>query len=232
MIKTKKNRNTIFVILLLIILVAPTSIIVKQKLIRDTIRESMFEKHQTCNLPCWNEITPGFTAGKEVINILEETAYIKKGSMQQAGSDNNGGCIWNWTVSGKRQLPKIGWENGIVNEITLGLPFNLSVDEVLDEFGNPEAVSIWRGGIPEHWYWIIDMLYPQAGIQVKAYTKDFSSIIESSSEVGVVILFSPTTIENRINKIYPDPNVRSTIRLYSTWKGYGDLEILYKSNNE
>ncbi len=114
----------------------------------------------------------------------------------ETGTDVFGGCTWNWKVSGRRTLPKLSWQNGVVREISLGLTFNFTVDEVLNEFGLPEAVSVIEGGTPENWYWVVDMFYPQTGIQVKVYTPNFSSVIEPSTEVGVVVLFSPSSLEN------------------------------------
>lgn len=206
-------RNKIITISLFVILVTAILVGGFQRLTRAAIKEDIFSGNENCSLPCWNNITPAKTTRDEAVNILEKVSYINKGSIQKAGTDDLGGCIWDWKVPGGRLFPKLSWKNGITNELSLGVPFDLSVQEVISEFGPLEAVGFGEGGIPENWYWIIDMFYPQSGIQVKVYTRDFSSLIEPSTEVGAIYLFLPTSIENRISELYPNFSSESYYKL-------------------
>ena len=228
MSKNPKTRIRLIVTLLLVLLLATISFVGFQLATRNVMKEDLLGKHSACILPCWNNITPGITKSDEAVKILQETAYIDKGSIKRSGTDGFGGCTWNWTVSGRRTLPNLSWQNGIVREISIGLSFNLPVDEVINEFGPPEAVGVIEGGTPENWYWVVDMFYPQSGIQVKGFTPNFSSIIEPSTEVGVVVLFSPSSLENRISELYPDSSSGSINWIFKSWKGYGDIKQLYE----
>jgi hypothetical protein len=179
-----------------------------------------------------NLLYMGFSSAELYSKVINRSVLTDRGSIKLSGIDAFGGCRWNWNVSGRRILPNLSWQNGVVREISLGLPFNFTVDDVLNEFGFPEAVGIIEGGTPENWYWVVDMFYPQTGIQVKVYTPNFSSVIEPSTEVGVVVLFSPSSHENRVSELYPDSTPSSVYRIYKSWKGYGDIKMLYKSNEE
>jgi len=225
--KNSKSRIKLISIFTLGFLVVVLTIIGFHLITRNKMKEDLFGKFPNCTLPCWNNITPGLTSSKEALNILQATAYIDKSSIMQVGSYDNGGCSWHWKIPGRRIPPKLDWQFGVVRQITLGLTFNLTVDEVINLFGFPEAVGIVEGGTPENWYWIVDMYYPQVGIQVKIYTPNFSSLIEPSTEVGVIIIFPPTTIEGRISELFPNLNPESMNWLFASWKGYGDIKRLY-----
>ncbi len=230
-----KNLNTrirLNAALLITLLVAAASVIGFHLITRNAMREDLFGNQPPCGLPCWNNITPGITSRNAAVKILKETAYIDKSSIKESGSNEFGGCRWNWKVAGRRIAPTLSWENGVVREISLGLTFDISIDDILKEFGPPEAVGVIEGGTPENWYWVLDMFYPQSGIQVKVYTPDFSSLIEPSTEVGAIVLFSPTSIENRLTELYPDSTSNSLNWLFKSWKGFGDIKKLYKDDEQ
>lgn len=230
-----KNLNTkirLVMVLLLTLFMATASFIGFQFVTRNAMEQDLFGNQPPCGLPCWNNITPGVTNRDEAVKILKETAYIDKGSIKESGTNEFGGCRWNWRVSGRRISPTLRWQDGVVREISLGLTFNLSIDDILKEFEAPEAVSVIEGGTPENWYWVIDMFYPHFGIQVKVYTPNFSSVIEPSTEVGAIVLFSPTSIENRLSALYPNSSSNNFNWLLKTWKGYGDIKKLYDGNEK
>jgi hypothetical protein len=177
-----------------------------------------------CAPPCWQGITPGITNDQEALEILQMNSLIKRGSINPAGSSLSGGCTWEWRTSWKWIDPGISWKNGVVDIITLGLTFNLTVNEVIEKFGIPEYVSISDGGIPEHWYWIIDLYYPSKGILFTAYTREYSNKFYPSTEIGAAFLFVPTTMEEMPERIQSSH--------YEKWKGYGDASGLYGSGRQ
>jgi hypothetical protein len=137
---------------------------------------------------------------------------------------DTGGCIWRWRAPWKVLDPGLNWQSGVVDSITMGLTFDLTVREIIDKFGAPEAVSVGGGGQPENWYWIIHFYYPDQAIEFMAYTTEFSKYIKPTSEVGAVGLFSPMTLEERINEI--SEGLRTPIPTVD-WVGYGNVAELY-----
>lgn len=184
-----------------------------------------------CAAPCWQGITPGVTSRSQAIAVLRDSPYIRQDTLREAGNEELGGITWHWSAQGRRLQPSISWRNGVVREITLGLTYDLTVEEIVNKFGLPEALSVTPGGTPEHWYWIVNLYYPQRGLQFKAYTREYSTLFEPSTEVGGALLFVPVSLEERIADVFDDPAIvsqaASTIR---PWQGYGDLfEIYYES---
>jgi hypothetical protein len=173
-------------------------------------------------------ITPGVTTRLEALSTLGASPYVRESTLKEAGTNVWGGATWQWSTRGRRLQPSIAWHDGIVREITLGLTFDLALNEAITEFGQPEAISAGPGGTPEHWYWIVDLYYPGSGLQMKAYTAEYSTVLEPTTEVGVAQIFAPTTLEDRIATVYGDAvlvaHELSTVR---PWLGYGDLFVSY-----
>lgn len=185
-----------------------------------------------CAPPCWQGVTPGVTHRDKALEILSNSPYIKQGSIKQVGSISSGGCIWHWWSPGRIMQPGLNWQNGIVDTIRMGLTFDLTVQEVIEIFGNPEAVSVEGGGVPEHWYWIISLDYPNQGIEFRAYTSEYSNNLEPASEVGAVLLFSPVSMEERIKEIEAELSSPLPTDYFSDWKGYGDVAELYNGGRQ
>jgi hypothetical protein len=215
-----------FSALLLVLLVAAVSFFKVQSDMKNVIREDLLGDHPSCSLPCWNNITPGITTREEAIKIIRETAYIDQDSVKITGSVDFGGCLWRWKVFRRGMLPGLGWQDGVVSEITLDLAFDLSIGEVITRFGPPEAVRVSKGG-GEVWNWVINMFYPQAGIQLRIFTPNFSNLIEPSTKVGDFVLYAPSSLEHRLAEVYSNYDVDRINRLYTSWKGYGDIRELY-----
>jgi hypothetical protein len=164
--------------------------------------------------------------------VLEQSSYIEKDSLKQTGNLTVGGANWQWKVSGKRMQPSLFWRDDIVEEITLGLTFDLTLDEVIERFGVPEAVVVNEGGQPEKWYWIIDLYYPSKGAQFKAYSTEFSDLIESSTEIGGVTLYSPMPLEERLQNQYNATILPHIMEILRPWKGYGHIFGTYYENKD
>lgn len=184
-----------------------------------------------CAAPCWHGITPGITSRSQAIAVLRDSPYIRQDSLRERGSEELGGVTWEWSGQGRWLQPSISWRNGVVQEITLGLTYNLTVEEIVNKFGPPEALDVAPGGTPEHWYWIVDLYYPQRGFQFKAYTRKYSTLFEPSTEIGGALFFVPVSLEERIADIFDDPAIASrALSMIRPWQGYGDLfEIYYES---
>jgi hypothetical protein len=206
---------------------------------RERLADRSLLTDSPCAAPCWQGIIPGKTSKSQAIQILRNNMYVKEDSLQEAGTSEWGGATWQWRVPGRRLQPGISWQDDTVQEITLGLTYDLTIEQVVNKFGPPEALIASKGGVPEHWYWIINLYYSQIGVQFKAYTREFSSLLEPSTQVGVAQLFAPISLEERIANVYGG-DTTSTERILAhemdlirPWKGYGDLfEIYYASPEE
>jgi len=205
-----------------------------------TLRDCSFLRDDSCSMPCWQGLVPGKTTMSEAVEILRKDHRIRQKSLQEGGSAQNGGVTWFWRASRSRFQSKVSWKDGIVEEITVAMTCEVSVEQILDEYGPPEALEAGKGGIPEHWYWIIDLYYPSVGTQFTACTSEVSSVLEASTPVEAAHFYVPTSLEMRVTDLYGgDGSSSSDAEIVSwvlgamrSWKGYGDLFEVYYSSPE
>jgi hypothetical protein len=115
------------------------------------------------------------------------------------------------------------WQDGIVQEITLGLTYDLTVEQVVAKFGPPDAIEASVGSLPDYpEYYLVDLYYPSQGVQFKAYTVEGESSLGPSTEVGAAVYFVPTSLDKRAVRM----------ELTRLWKGYGDLFEVYYDRSE
>lgn len=180
-----------------------------------------------CTPPCWQGITPGVTTGEQALKILTDSPYIKQESIKQVGNMKFGGCTWDWRYPGRRVQSGLNWQSEIVESIRLDLTFDLTVQEVIERFGNPEAVSVVEGGQPENWYWLIVLRYPSQGIELTAYTHEFSEHIEPTTMIGAVLLYPRMNIEEMMKLEEESLSFPLPKDYFSDWQGYGNVPELY-----
>lgn len=232
----KRWRLTGLLLRVAVVVALGTAALIVWMLHRESLVDRSLLTGSPCAAPCWQGIVPGTTTRSQAIEILESSRYVRKGSVQEAGTATRGGCEWRWRVSGRRLQPSLWWQDGVVQEITLGLTYDLVIEDAIGQFGPPEALSAGEGGTPEHWYWIVSLHYPAQGMELRAYTPEYSTALESSTEVGVVVLFAPTTLLERISTTDAGSDAAEESvapELMRPWMGYGDLfEIYYESRRE
>lgn len=231
--KSSKKRLWVTISLVTILLAVLISIYLwrtaQLKLVDDSLLSDT-----PCAAPCWQGIVPGETSRAQAMQILRDSPYVFDDSLEESGTSELGRVVWRWCVPGRRLHPNISWQNDTVQEITLGLTYDLTVDQIVSKFGEPEALSAVSGGVPEFPYWIIDLYYPDKGIQFTAYTEGIDSLLEATTEVGAVFYFAPTTLEARVAHDYSSDNLFSyAMNLMRPWQGYGDLfEVYYESQQD
>ncbi len=183
-----------------------------------------------CSIPCWQGITPGETSSREAKAIIQNSPYIREETIEFGYNMDFGGCTWNWKGHGKFQEPTISWKNGIVTQLEITTLFYFSVGDAIYRYGVPNAVNVIQGGIPESWYWIVTLYYPEKGFDLIAHTNNGSNILDASTEIGVFVLYEPKTLEERALEIgYPQKSIDSIGENSSLffWNGYGNVIDLY-----
>ncbi len=166
-----------------------------------------------CNLPCWQNITPGITTLKEAKSILESLPYIKSQTKTYNSID--------W-----RFIPNKddgGWleasRDGIVRSITLGGDSGILLQTITTSYGDPKYVKPHdcRDGMCPTL-----LIYPDLGLWVSVFVENAS---EDNEDPRIVIL--PTIVSNRVVFIKSGmENAKKELSLFQDdlltmeWKGY------------
>lgn len=94
-----------------------------------------------CAAPCWNNITPGISDENDVHRQLEDSPFVRKGSVEHSLTEQDGIPLttFSWQAQGK---PKnwIYLRDGKVLRVRINLDYALTLDEIVEKHGPPEAV--------------------------------------------------------------------------------------------
>jgi len=176
-----------------------------------------------CAAPCWQGIVPGTSMEEEeIIGILETLPYVDMGSVRQ-DSLPKGRAIswwwnhWPWRRTGYNSVFLIG---DVVHHITLSsVDFELTIEEILDKYGFPEATIYGPPLLPEEPYIWMTLFYPTRGLQFRAnvYTR-FEPILEPKTRIEEIVYLVPAeSIESWREAHFDLP--------LQPWPGYGELEV-------
>jgi len=221
----RKFRLPVFLILLTGACVA--LIVSARNYLQNALTDRSIITGDPCRPPCWQGIEPGITSGEQALNILGDLFIVDPGSIKPNGTLESSGVLWDYRLGGKRRDAGMHWTSGVVQEIRLGINFDLTVEEVIDHFGTPENVRVAGDGTPEFWYWLIILYYPEQGVEWIAYTEEYSNLIEPVTSVEVIHLYSAKSLEARIREIEETYSVDLDEDEFIPWEGYGDLTELY-----
>lgn len=171
-----------------------------------------------CTAPCWQGIVPG--AEMEVDQLVQILTWLDSArSISQYDTAGGTEIRWRW-----KQWPwKLSGYNSIyltsqkVNNVSLSIEFVLTIEEIVNLYGEPEAVNWGPAGTPERPYTRMNLFYPTQGLQFVARLPLYSPVLEPSTRLIASVYFSPAESVTS----WVDSTKISNLR---TWPGYGELK--------
>lgn len=104
-------------------------------------------------------------------------------------------------------------DTGLLNAITLSVDFELTVADLIDKYGVPEAVGPIVTGTPKPSSSSMNFFYPQYGLICRVEVlPDYEPVLEPNSRVYEVV--------------YQLKDYELDSKFIRPWLGYGELEIL------
>lgn len=197
---------------------------------RESVTDRSLFTGRPCAPPCWQGIIPGETTAEEALQILQSSPYVKKRSVEETGSRALGGIWVYWKASSGGVV--IGLRDGLVHEIALNTPYRLTLGEVVEEFGPPEALVLYQAGLPEHPRWGISIYYPATGMEFAvepAGSFRAPSLSPQNKQNGVRFVAPRSSLEGLLAELYA-PYEEVYLEHSRPWRGYGHIfEIYYDS---
>jgi len=176
-----------------------------------------------CAPPCWQ----GFTAG----TVVEKTAVFRRLRRMPGVGDlwererliSAGGTNINWFWNDNPLLngfspPWPGYNSiilsnkGVIEGITLSLDFKLTVAELLDKYGIPEAAGLVVTGTPKPSSGSMNLFYPQYGLICRVEVlPSHRPVLEPDSAI--------------YECSYQPENYGLDPEFMQPWPGYGELKV-------
>lgn len=207
--------------------------------LRKTLVDRSLLTDVPCAAPCWQGIVPGTTTSSQALEILENSPYVKQGSIRTGSRDGSGRATWYYTIPGFYGENEITWEDNIVQDISLSIAYEMTLSDLIDKFGSPEALVADSCPLQQACF-TVNLFYSQVGMSVGCSVDLGTPRIEPTTRIHSVSFYIPMSVEERYMYLYRygEPqtveriiaHLRKTIR---PWRGYGGLfETYYHSPAE
>lgn len=180
-----------------------------------------------CELPCWNNINPGQTTEKELLEIVEEQLGINKNRILNAGK------AWN-TFDNRIYFSitrNLDVEAYVLNDriAIMDLKGILSINfgQMVERIGYPNyiiTVGGHDGSIS------VIALYPEKGVGYTSYAVDGDLDLQQSDEVQSLAIFDHNLYIDLLDAgMFSNGffNARQTQEVMYPWSGYGDIDDKY-----
>jgi hypothetical protein len=150
-----------------------------------THRVSSVIQDKSCSPPCWEQITPGKTARKEVKSLLEEISWVKKDSIKDAYTVSPDDSIkWMGSSTAADYSGRVFFNNEVVSLITISPSKGvLNFADIISRLGDPENIHILKMK-GEKDIISVFILYPSKGYGFQDYYEYSNANLESVIEVN------------------------------------------------
>jgi hypothetical protein len=166
---------------------APPPVLRNDKLLHD---DSLLTG-EPCEAPCWRGITPGETAWRDALDILEVESDLTLDPVQDAPDSEAIGVQWKET-EGELCCLMISEDGETVTAISLQTAPDLTVGEVFEIHEEPTYAL---GGEITEDQAIVNLIYPDVPMVVVAFVAGKTGELSESSEVIAVSYLTPANME-------------------------------------
>ena len=190
-----------------------------------------------CAAPCWHNIIPGESNEDDVLRELENSPYVKSGTLNRGWTMINGIDLTYYSWQGRdKVLNRVYLQNDRVLRIELHPNDKLAFGDVVDKFGPPENVyaRFPPGGTVTY---LVYLDYPALGMSFCSFSGPISfkkalaapgyGVLSEDLLVTSATYFAPTSLEQMYRRVYLYSDER--VEYYMTWKqewpGFGRVRV-------
>ncbi len=186
-----------------------------------------------CELPCWNNITPGRTSQEDALQIIRGLDGVDQKSV--VGPNNpymifSGKIGFSLYLDPQHKNTPTDGEIYVMNDkvivLILTRNLNLNFGEMTEKIGEPEnIVSIpFHGRNP-----VVMAIDSEEGVKFEFYA-EFDSELQPETNIDTVMFFDPSHYEDLLDIGMFSTGAYSALdtqKIMYPWKGYGRIEELY-----
>ena len=195
-------------------------------------KKSILLDDTLCQAPCWQNIYPGKTTFSETVEILSRATYINaKGASPTPAHivENYGYSSWTFIENVREMGITVYSIDNSVGLLQFDTNRNVSIDEMLVFYGEPELILVVSGMSDSRWlnvFWI----YPSKGVILELFDswwKPEGNMVEITPKMKVsdVYYFDPNAYETLLKReILLSPyDLELVQKSIIPWKGYGSV---------
>lgn len=179
-----------------------------------------------CQLPCWFQIIPGKSNASDVKQLISQIPFVDKNSISWLGNWNLFSEQVTWKFSNNIQTGDIYFIQNIVQSIVLQNQLDLSLEQALLIFGQPEEITFSKPVLLYKYGSIIrvNLLYPSKGISLfLPFPSNKEITLGENSSIDSIIITNPEQFFQNLSTVFIDKEDFKQ-RLYP-WDGYKTYKV-------
>jgi len=179
-------------------------------LLQDT---SLTSSDAACTAPCWHGITPGVTAWRDALTILDDDATLDFDATKNVQSDDKSTAkVANFQQKGGAACCQMFTEDGEkVNVLFLRIAPKVTMGQLVAAHGEPTYIV---GSPYSDDQAVMNLIYPQQSMVIYAFVAGSTGAISESSEIIAELFMTPKDMDLLIK----------TSSLH-TWDGYKSYQL-------
>lgn len=130
-------------------------------------KKSILLEDTLCELPCWQNITPGRSSSEEVYQILSNLPFLDTSPLATPRKidDFRSYDSWNFQKNLRELGGRITYFNGIVTYMAFYISGEIRIGEMIAYYGKPELLSVISGWNDSRWL-EVRWIYPDKGLLI------------------------------------------------------------------
>jgi hypothetical protein len=180
------------------------------------IQDDFLLTHDPCSAPCWRGITPGVTAWRDALIILEDDATLENVTVQE--DEETSAIVAEWQGrGGSPGCCQMFSQNGdIVDVLFMRTAPTITLGDVIDEQGEPTFALATPFSDGQS---ILNAVYPEIPMVLYVFLEGTeSSVTESSPIIGILL-----TTPDDMQELLDSSNLH-------TWEGF-DSYLTYSEDS-
>jgi hypothetical protein len=196
---------------------------------------------EPCPAPCWHGVVPGESDEEEVRCALEDNPFVAQQSISRRVEEYDQLAVeyvvfyWRSTSGGENW---IHLSDGVVVDVSLDVDYELTLGEIVKEFGAPEYLYGFIEGV-ERFNYLVWFGYPEQGLSFCSVTRNITvsdylipdragvGILPENLEVTEALYFAPTSLQRFLEEVGARPREMVDYLLDNAheWQGFGTIEL-------
>ncbi len=187
-----------------------------------------------CAPPCWHNIVPGVSNEEDVRGQLENSLYVKDGSLHYSTLEEGGVplVVFSWQDREGRPNQIYLRENRVLR-IEIGLDYDLALGEIVERYGPPEGVHA-SVGVADFYWCDVDFDYPSLGLTLESFSLiDPEDIVEGTisvtdeTEITSVVYYTPTSMRGMLREVFlfSSDQAEDFLAHIQEWDGFGRIVV-------
>jgi hypothetical protein len=189
---------------------------------------------EPCEPPCWQGLMPGESTEHDLAALLDASEQVDAGSLRRESTGCGEVTYWRNPETLSSFSPPSGWTSSyactsdkVLKVVMEYLAYEVELQQLLDNYGAPDALRAQPAGIPERPYVEVNLYYPARGLMCQLELATEDEPLQPETRVVRAWYFEPTSLESLADpgSGVPFPPAEFASDALQEWPGYGPIEV-------